>query len=187
MLKKSVVMFIGVLFSSSLYANVQYNISGGQLTGVNHVNVNGLLYNVNFVNGSFDSIFNNASGLDFTTASDAQAASTALMNVITDTSGFNVDSNPTLMNGCSDLTQPCYVFTPYSLAFSNYVSISIFTNASVDASDIVWNALYDRTTDVTFATDDVYANWSLASVSEPGTLLLMSIGFLGIAAFRRKV
>lgn len=191
MLKTSAALIIATLFfTSSLSANVQYVTSGGQLTGVNNVDVNGILYDVNFVDGSFDSIFTDASNLDFTTASDAQAASTALMNAITDVPGFNVDSTPTLMNGCSDVTKPCYIFTPYSLTstpYTDYVNMAVFTNAAIEASDVVWLASIDSAYDVTFSLDDVYADWSLAAVTEPGTLLLMSIGLLGMISMRRKM
>src|SRR3954465_15827217 len=82
---------------------VELQISGGELTGASEVNVGGTLYNVEFVDGSCNSLFSGCIDASFTfhTASTAAAAAQALIDqVFTDGPQGNFDSRPELTVGC---------------------------------------------------------------------------------------
>lgn len=103
-------VFIPLLLLLSIYssaqASVSFNIdSNGVLLGASGVIVNGQSYDVQFTNGSCNSLFSNCDPTQFTfhDSTSANAAAQALLDqVFIDLSStMNFDSNPALTNGCS--------------------------------------------------------------------------------------
>ena len=95
-------------------AAIVYNVDGtGQLTGIQNIDVGGTLYNVAFVEGSFDNIFGDAAGLDFTTSAAALAASNALAAAFNAPEAAIFDEFPNTTNGCESTL--CFMWTPYSV------------------------------------------------------------------------
>src|SRR5689334_17616090 len=86
--------------------------SGGTLTGATGVNVDGNLYNVQFLDGTCATVFGSCpSGFSFGSQAAAQQAADALLaQVLIGT----FDTNPALTNGCS-LTTICSILVPYAV------------------------------------------------------------------------
>ena len=108
------------------------NIVNGQLLGASGVDVDGTLYNVEFLDGTCIALFNGCDeSTDFTFQSEAtaDAAGAALMDqVFLDSALGLFDSNPELTAGCSNTFPSCFVMTPY-LAYLN--DPSAFQNPGV--------------------------------------------------------
>ena len=73
-------------------------MSGGQLMGATGVEVNGASYDVAFLDGSCNSLYNGCTGLPFTTSSEGLAASQALIDQVMIPQNIN-PGNSYLING----------------------------------------------------------------------------------------
>jgi len=95
-------------------------INNGTLMGATGVNVNGVLYDVQFLDGSCDNLFNGCDELtDFTfsnPSNDPALLRTAMFalfeQVLIDSPLGNFDSNPALTNGCNVSDAWCQINTP---------------------------------------------------------------------------
>ncbi len=107
---------------------VEWQLDGtGQLLGARHVEIDGLLYDVAFVDGLCVNLFtgsNNTSDFaPFTTPAAALAAAEALLAQVFIDSGYGsrsparLDAVPTLTFGC-DNPFSCYVHIPYAANLS---------------------------------------------------------------------
>lgn len=131
-MKPILITLLILSFTSSAHAAIKV-IEDGQLIGAKNVDVNGMLYDVEFAAGNCVEIFDGCDELsDFTfnTEELAGAASQALLNqvFINDEVGFHrLMSELTL--GCFGAT--CNVYTPYNLEgdtlFIYLASFSAFT------------------------------------------------------------
>jgi len=161
----------------------------GELTGANGVEVDGLLYDVTFGDGTLSTDIS-----VFTTQTAATNASNALKDFVF--KGNTFGDSPSLTLGCeSNLL--CSVFTPYAYdsptsvnprtivyyaAFANYVA--------GNASDFV--ASTARPDFSTSSADRTIATWklstSVAAVPEPESFAMMfaGLGLLGFVSRRRK-
>ena len=106
-----------VLRSSADAATLLVNGSG-ILTGATGVDVDGTLYDVEFVDGTCVALFDGCDSVtDFTFSSeaDALAASQALLDqVFLDTAQGDFDADPGLTSGCINTTfGVCEVWTPF--------------------------------------------------------------------------
>ena len=190
-----------ILLTLTLSANAAIMIvSGGKLIGATGINVNGSLYDVSFLDGSCETLFDGCDEVnDFTFRSYESAiqASYALADQVflddddTNTIGGDFGSRPYLTAGCALPESTCRAATPYSLPSSlpTHVNAALFINSS---NDNVRTVGYLRTTDLTPIGWATWASWNLSSVPElaavpePTTLALLGAGLLGVSVTRRR-
>ena len=165
----------------------------GNLSGAKNVNVSDTLYDVSFVDGSFDSIFGSDTNLDARSNDEATAFSLALNNqVFLDVSSGNYNTEANLTNGCNFRFNTCSVITPYEIDLT-FASIVDAFHGRVTGVDRFRAILRDKDTTLFPSTpgfdDTVFADWSVAgtSVPLPGALGLFSFGLAGLLGlFHRR-
>lgn len=162
----------------------------GQLLGADGVDVGGVLYDVDFLDGSCAVLFNGCDASDdftFTTETAALAAASALQSqVFLDGPSGAFNSTPPLTNGCEDPVT-CGVYTPFAPAptSAQQVQVAIFLN-------LMGTAGFTFSTDVlvTEASASItYASWDLsqsAVVPLPATGLLFLSGLAGLFFVKRR-
>lgn len=186
-IRKISMAFVVILMSAPFYAaaypvlNVDKN---GQLTGASNVEVNGSLYDVEFVLGSCVELFTGC-GIEerepfFFEYGDAYAAAEALSNQVL----IGSYSDPEKVKGCSNLYTSCGVSTPWDLLWANGLDLSDWSLQAHTA--IVPNNIVLRSTNPGIYDRLVYADWRVAEVSEPGAAALLLLGAIGFLASRRK-
>jgi hypothetical protein len=183
-------------------AGLMLQVNGdGQLTGATGVSVSGLLYDVQFVDGTCAALFGGCddnSDFLFQTEIQAIAASSSLMDqVFRDVTLGMFDTKTELTAGCSDIGR-CFIFTPYETTTrSGYddntgmdvlrdaVKASLLINFSdrfaVRAKVQVSRTLFD---DQNLNRSSVYARWSPVKVTEPSILAIFALGMIGLATRR---
>ncbi len=158
--------------------------SNGQLLGASNVDVNGMFYIVEFVEGNCFSIYDNCNedAFTFSTQEDALAASAALLDqVFTDAiiNGIgNFDSFPFLTRGCTSASV-CEARTPYEIGFG--VNFASADNSFFEGYDTL------STGGTSFADDkdnNVWTVWTVmdsTTIPEPSTISLLTLGLVLIA------
>ncbi len=183
------VLSIG-LFTLSTTNAATLNVVGGQLVGASGVDVDGALYNVQFVDGSCVSVFYGCevSDFDFQTQALAVLATQALLDqVLLDGPLGLFDSDPELTAGCSDLSV-CTVFIPFSRYSTLGVAMAYAYNASL-GNGVDFAAAGGVTLDGGISTPNyTYARFAVSSVPLPAAfpLFLTALGGLGFLEWRRR-
>lgn len=165
-----------------------YVVIGGELTQILDVDVGGILYDVEFKEGTFATALGGV--FDFTAQADANAAALALDGALADTAAGNFDSVPGLTFGCETLND-CKMLTPYEFdAFARVVSAQL---GNTNASDTIVNSAVLQSFNTTTALNFVWADWTrsmaISVLPEPSSLELLISGVLAgllLPWFRRK-
>lgn len=201
-------VFIG-LGSISIAATLTVDSGTGKLTGATNVSVNNNLYNVQFIDDSGVNLFytaNDGWSFVFTDFASAAAASNALLDqVFLNGSSGNFDSAPYLTQGINqDRLQNipddyAQIYTAYEYAEiegHEFLKCAMAVNFDdTDRIDTVSSVrqLVHTVSDMSNYDYRVYAVWTQAEaggnspVPEPGTIILMGFGLLGMAGAGRKL
>ena len=171
--------------------------ANGILMGATGVDINGTLYNVEFLDGSCQTLF---SGCDepadfaFTAASSSYNASEALLTqVFVDGPQGLFDSNPSLTAGCTN-SDLCIILTPGESLFPVEALVYVrktYNYSAIAGSDLT-QAIPEKfqmgfnTGDPGFGGESLtWARWTISSqpVPEPSSVLLLASGLLGLAGY----
>ena len=198
----SLIVFISFLFFGALQSHaVTLNVDGGLLAGASGVEVNGENYDVMFMDGSCDSLFNNCNPDSFifnTQVSAVLAAQTLLDTVLIDAVGVgNFDTEQETVRGCTTGTQECSILTPYFTDGTNVTSAFTLNNSSVIFDETLPGTspgifLNNEIPGDGISLDITYAIWktptpgtgNTPAVPEPSTILMLSTGLLGLAGYQ---
>jgi len=170
------------------------NVVGGQLMGASSVLVDGNLYDVQFLDGTCIALYNGCETSDFTfqTVEAATAAAQALVNeVFIDGPQGSFDTNPGLTNGIGAGEGSGNIWTPFVANQFNLAGIFAFnqdlvTNAGPPPpGDFVAQSNKNPDSDLSTSASSTYAVWSVASIPEPNTGLLVGLGLVALAGQRR--
>lgn len=165
------------------------------LHGASGVDVNGTLYDVEFVGGTCIELFDGcdqSADFTFSTSLDVLFASNALMTqVFADNAMGNFDSDPTLTEGCSGVTRlgGCNIFTAYQVFGSSVYTIHLTNrNDLIPAPDDVIDnfSVFDSTVDTGDSGSAVWAKWTPTAVPEPGTISLLVWGLVSMGLYRSR-
>lgn len=181
---------IAGLSVASAEAAVKFDTDvSGQLTGAKNISVNGLRFDVTFLDGSCSGLFSGCDqDTDFTfqTETDALSAATALLDqVFQDVSEGLFDTDPELIRGCFS-TQDCATIIPFAIIEPDSYQLVVANNVGATFPDLTFSTTAGRAQDFTFPDRVNFARFSpAAAVSEPLSLLVFSFGLFAIAAFKR--
>ena len=202
-------LFLALAASGAQAATL--DVIGGQLRGASNVDVGGLLYDVEFVEGSCIGVFDGCddpSDFAFTDLASGNLASQALLDqVFLDGSEGSFDSSPGLTLGCEG-TEVCGAMTPFDGDASSatvFLSASIAINKDISRDFVDFlgmpygidsvgellggQAQLDTADALTSAGPVdvlVWARWQAAPIPEPNTAILLGLGLVALGRFRQN-
>lgn len=166
----------------------------GILTGATGVDVLGVSYDVEFLDGTFAEVFGDGSGLAFS-GSEPQGAVAAAQSLLDQVFLGIYDDNPNLVRGCS-FANYCNVYVPYEVRdtflvagaarnFSSSVGLAdaTFVGGSSLDQDTSRNAIQ---TSARFSLSNVVPPPVSGAVPEPATWAMMLFGFFGVGGTLRS-
>jgi hypothetical protein len=175
-------------------------LDDGALMGFNNIDVDGVLYDVRFIDGKYDVLGNDLSGFDnFTDAEKANKSLAATFSAIPE-----YKNNPGIINGCSTTNNniTCWIETAYMLV-DEFVSDPFFDPNDISYKQVLAADMAITTHSNPFTTDYnlsqnrdlsldrgfVWANWTqseINSVPEPSTFTIFALGLMGLVSRRIK-
>ncbi|GGD63017.1 PEP-CTERM sorting domain-containing protein [Lacimicrobium alkaliphilum] len=190
-MKKLVMAMMLFGFSCITQAGLITDIAGN-LLGATNVEVDGNLFDVAFEDGTCIDVFSGCDdNADFTfnTQSAAIAASWALVNQVF--IGI-FDTDTTRTNGCEDIHNFCWAYTPYDVNSVGQIEFHAATNGPEEYHDGVACCSTNDYIDLSLPYWDTatWAVWSVAgtdnnpdneqgtTIPEPATLILFSMGLM---------
>lgn len=186
---KIIKLFLGIVFFvASFTANAVPIVQGplSAVSGITGLDVDGTLYDVTFVNDSYNNVFSSSTPTFFGDGASAQAAAIAMVNVF----------NSLSVTGILDLTDingsPIYIDIPTAESVGFYDTWSAFL-----PSGATWDSGFTAgvlggdfsqisTAFATFTLASGSGNGGSTQVSEPATLALMSLGLFGLGFMRKR-
>ena len=167
-------------------------VSNGQIISALGVSVEGNLYNVTFIDGSCNELFNGCMDFAFATEPAAAAASIALSTVLIDgAGGLTPDSDPTQIRGC-DLARVCNIATPYRATTiggpPRVLTRGFFNYMEGEGEDDFSVGSYPASSSLDLAIHQTYAVWvSQVPIPASGWLLMSALAALvGQQRFSRR-
>jgi hypothetical protein len=181
-------LLLGSILSAAQAAPILV-VDAGILTGARNVDVNGTLYDVDFVDGSCTGLFTGCDASTFTFTSQATALQAAnaliadvLLDVILNGQLHLFDSDQSLTAGCS--SSGCSVLTPFASSGS-IVAVAAAVNNAAGGVDFTINTTFPAGFS---SPTETYARWSRAAavVPEPHALACLAIGGFALVLLRRR-
>ena len=173
--------------------------SGGVLTGVNNLEVQGTAYDVSFNGGTCDQLFSGCQSFAFQTVESAMAASEALLAYAFTDSGFGqFDSRPELTRGCESTPAStfysCIALTPFALSPSGQIVSAFWAlNSMREVSDeantygfLFTNANPIQSPGVQMRTWAVWTPSTVTPIPEPAPWQLTLLGVSTMLAVRKR-
>lgn len=197
MLSKKLLNLIAALFIfTPLSSNAALIVgTNDALLGATGVVVGSYIYDVNFIDGSCESVYsgcNEISDFTFQNLASANQASQALLDQVF--LGI-YDTNPSLTNGCT-ASDTCFVVTAYGFENTSTKSASARNASSIE--DMVahssMNTWWDHSNPSNGSSARVtFAKWSLvglvdipSQIPEPSVWILMLLGLASLGMSRRR-
>jgi len=187
--------FVSVSHAAVIFITEKDANAVTSLLGADNVEVNGLFYNVRFLDGTCIELFNgcdNADDFVFNTSDTAFAAANALLDLVfIDGVDGNFDTNPELTNGCVG-SRACFIDSP---GFVPRLKSSRFRFVRIINRDEERRRKVDGYTtelvepELDFRSNGArtYAVWSEAvEASAPGTAMILLMGIAGLLVSQRR-
>jgi len=177
-------VFVLGLFSSGIFADPVLEIQTGQLVGATGVDVDGILYDVAFVEGSCVTLIAgcDGNGSFLFTQAGAVLAAQALIDQIFSLAPYT--TNPSLISGCSS-TVICYVITPFALVPGGVDIARVMVRALI-SEKVQILAAWNKNVSTGTLGKSVYAVWSLSAVPLPAAVWLFGSALVGLGLVGRR-
>ena len=133
-------LFVAIVLATSAAHAAAPVVSAGELLGATGVNVDGTVYDIQFVEGSCIDVYDgcdDVSDFPFATLADATLAAQALLDqVLLDSASGDFDTFPDQVFGCAHPTV-CGSQIPFALPDPTTVKATSAINSNVETSDSV--------------------------------------------------
>lgn len=199
----ALLILVCVGWAGSVNAATITRAANGLMTGATSINVAGVLYDVEFLSGSCNSLFNDCTGFQFTTPESGETASLALYNQVL-LEGFSDGAGSTIYTPRYGAPAGLFV-TPGECCLDGIVDVTIlipFVSSDLSSGN-PWGepgtgAFLLQDDEIVSATNgispygagsaavpSVYVNWTLSAVPLPAAAWLFISAIAGLAGAKR--